>query len=343
MSESKFEFPRQMERLCAALAKYYEINGNSLLHRLVVNARYEVDEEVYYDNWDGGQYSHGVTFRVPSEIFYGVFDNLESVENTLRDNLERLSRIPDEHVHWVRVQMLEDESIAHWREESGLLIRPGPLTVPQSDADLERIWDAKCVRLFMSHKVSYKVECSAVKASLLNFGISAFVAHEDIQPTKEWQDEIERALSSMHLMAAFLTSDFHDSDWTDQEVGFAIGRGVPVFAIRLGKDPYGFIGKYQGIPAIGRNSYDVATEIVRLALDHKQLAEVMVDALLYQFSNALNFDHAGLLVDLLDETLKKPDKAIAERLETAQRESSQVRGCFRCRRKLPSLLARLRS
>ncbi len=29
----------------------------------------------------------------------------------------------------------------------------------------------------------------------------------------------------MDALAALLTTDFHDSNWTDQEVGFAIGRG----------------------------------------------------------------------------------------------------------------------
>ena len=51
----------------------------------------------------------------------------------------------------------------------------------------------------------------------------------------------------MDAFVALLTEGFHDSLWTDQEVGFALSRGVPILAVRLGKDPYGFIGKFQAL------------------------------------------------------------------------------------------------
>jgi hypothetical protein len=51
---------------------------------------------------------------------------------------------------------------------------------------------------------------------LRSFGVSAFVAHENIEPTK-WQDEIEKALLSMNALAAILMPGFHESKWTDQE------------------------------------------------------------------------------------------------------------------------------
>ena len=37
----------------------------------------------------------------------------------------------------------------------------------------------------------------------------------------------------MHVLVALLTPDFHESKWTDQEVGFAIGKGV---LVRGGKE-----------------------------------------------------------------------------------------------------------
>ena len=79
------------------------------------------------------------------------------------------------------------------------------------------------------------------------FGISCFVAHSDIEPTRTWQKEIEKALFSMDVLIALMTEDFSDSNWTDQEIGVAIGRNVLILPIRMGADPYGFIGKYQAI------------------------------------------------------------------------------------------------
>jgi len=89
-----------------------------------------------------------------------------------------------------------------------------------------------------------KKETAALKERLQLLGVSCFVAHEDIHPGHEWQDEIENALASMDGFAALLTEGFHDSAWTDQEVGYALARGVPMIAVRLGRDPYGFIGKF---------------------------------------------------------------------------------------------------
>jgi hypothetical protein len=103
------------------------------------------------------------------------------------------------------------------------------------------------VRVFLSHKATCKKEVSKLKQALVRCGISSFVAHEDIEPTEEWQREIERALFSMDALVALLTQDYHDSYWTDQEAGVAIGRGVPLIAVRLDRDPYGLMGKGQGL------------------------------------------------------------------------------------------------
>jgi hypothetical protein len=39
-----------------------------------------------------------------------------------------------------------------------------------------------------------KTETAGLKERLHLYGVSALVAHEDIRPTKDWQDEIESAL-----------------------------------------------------------------------------------------------------------------------------------------------------
>ena len=62
--------------------------------------------------------------------------------------------------------------------------------------------------------------------------------------------EIEKALFSMHALLPLLTDGFHDSNWTDQEIGIAVGRGVPVISVKLGTDPYGFIAKYQAVQVL---------------------------------------------------------------------------------------------
>jgi hypothetical protein len=99
-------------------------------------------------------------------------------------------------------------------------------------------------RLFISHTSSNAALATKLKQKLWFFGISAFVAHEDIEPTREWQIEIESALRTMDGILALLTADFHTSHWTDQEIGSALGRCLPIIPLSVdGTIPYGFMGK----------------------------------------------------------------------------------------------------
>ncbi len=107
---------------------------------------------------------------------------------------------------------------------------------PVSAAATKRIWGEQKYRLFLSHKSEVKAEVADVKKTLQLFGVSCFVAHEDISPTLEWQEEIENALGSMDGFAALMTPQYHDSDWTDQELGFAFARGVPIVGVQTHTD-----------------------------------------------------------------------------------------------------------
>jgi hypothetical protein len=93
------------------------------------------------------------------------------------------------------------------------------------------------------------------------YAISGFVAHEDIHPTLEWQAEIERALYVMDAFIAIHTVGFSASFWTQQEIGFAVGRGVKIISLKMGEDPTGFISKRQALPHRRRMAEEIAKEI----------------------------------------------------------------------------------
>lgn len=115
--------------------------------------------------------------------------------------------------------------------------------------------------MFISHITSKKQQASNLKNALEEYGITSFVAHEDINPTREWQKEIQRALNSMDCMSAMLYNGFHESNWCDQEVGIALGRSITVLPLILDHDPYGFLGEYQGVKIKGMHPADLAKDI----------------------------------------------------------------------------------
>lgn len=186
--------------------------------------------------------------------------------------------------------------------------------------DQTRIWGNKGYRVFLSHKAGVKKAAAQVKEQLESFGVSAFVAHADIQPTKEWQEEIENALASMDAFVALLTKKFHRSLWTDQEVGYAVGRGVPLIAVKLGRDPYGFIGKFQ---ALSCTWDEVPLEVAKLLIKQPRMLDAFIGALpecrTFDVGNALS--QILPCIDVLTENQ-------AEKLVSAFNSSRQLQGSF---------------
>ena len=153
-------------------------------------------------------------------------------------------------------------------------------------------WKPGHFRLFISHLASFKKTITILKNELEKFGISSFVAHEDIEPTKEWQNEIEKGLFSMDALCAVLMPGFNESKWTDQEIGVALGRGTLVIPIRRGLNPYGFIGKYQGFQVIGKNVGEVAKGIFEIISQHPKTKSKFMNNLIELFLLSINASEA---------------------------------------------------
>jgi hypothetical protein len=117
-----------------------------------------------------------------------------------------------------------------------------------------------------------------LKSVLAPLGISAFVAHEDIHPTLEWQVEIERALHTMEAFVSMHTLGFSKSIWTQQEIGFAVGRGTKIIALRMGEDPTGFISKRQALNRGSRTAEEIAADIDQLLMADPQTSARLEEA-----------------------------------------------------------------
>lgn len=138
--------------------------------------------------------------------------------------------------------------------------------------------DTSAFRLFVSHIAVHKDKATRLKVCLEPLGIDAFVAHEDILPTHEWQVEIERALHNMDAFLAIHTEGFKNSFWTQQEIGFAVGKGIKVISFQMGEDPTGFISKKQALARRQRTAEQIAAEIDTILAADPQTAEKLKSA-----------------------------------------------------------------
>ena len=325
--------PQEIERYVASLEKVYSHKKQTFLQSILVNSKISI-EQTSYDRWDGGQYGFTLRLSIPDTIFVNVIENKDEYEKQIGQDISRLIVINGESIESVSIEMelISDED---WRQKSGLVLRAQKHI---SKSVLSRIWKPIYIRAFLSHKAKHKIGAGKLKDELEKYGISCFVAHNDIKPTKEWVQEIENALFSMEVLITLMTEDFHDSDWTDQEVGVAVGRQVLIIPVKIGKDPYGFIGKYQALSGKWENISKMAKAILGVVLDHPSTKERIERASIRAFKHSPSYDTSKYFVSEIFPYFKKLEEAQVQEVISAFNANSQIYGCYAAEEKLPDLL-----
>lgn len=198
-------------------------------------------------------------------------------------------------------------------------------------------WKPGKLRVFLSHLSAKKEKASELQTALEANGMCSFVAHKDIHPTAEWQAEIETALQTCDLLIALVYPKFHDSDWCDQEIGWALGRGIPVFTIRLGSDPKGFVSRFQAFTGNGKTAEAIGEEILDAAITHKVLQEKIAEAIVTMFVESAHFHEAKSRIAKL-EKLNYWDTSFSKRIKKAVKENYEISHAFGVPERAASLL-----
>lgn len=151
--------------------------------------------------------------------------------------------------------------------------------------------DERPLRLFASHLNTQQLFVKRVADILTGYGISLFVAHEDVAVDDEWHAAIESSLQSVHGGVVFLRPQIVESKWCDQEVGWLLGRGVPVLGLKFsGQDPYGPFGKKQAQTVPDNATAEVvATSIAEWVNSKPQLRNMLVTSLSQALQNSNTF------------------------------------------------------
>lgn len=154
-------------------------------------------------------------------------------------------------------------------------------------------WKPGYVRLFISHSERHKDFVGEIADELAVVGIHGFVAPHVMAYSKPWQDQIEQALWSMQAFVAIVHSDFLTSAWCHQEVGWALGRRVHRYAVRLDADPSGFIARTQWPSMPGATAKDIARAISEWVSSLPDLGESMTDGLFASLESSNDYVSAG--------------------------------------------------
>jgi hypothetical protein len=207
-------------------------------------------------------------------------------------------------------------------------------------------WKPSHLRLFISHSSKRALQVGQIKTELLAFGVDAFVAHDDIEPTTEWLIEIRKALGSCHALVAVLCDDFKSSNYCDQEVGFGLQRGIPIIPVIVNLNPYGFMGPLQGFAATDLSPSIIASAIRKLLFNHattKDIAEiaeqVSLEKLVNDFLNSSNYGISTTLLQRLEgyDSLPRP---IVNKVAMDWKKNDQITGCMGIPRRMELFLKR---
>jgi nucleoside 2-deoxyribosyltransferase len=220
------------------------------------------------------------------------------------------------------VKMASDEVLIDLAAHVGH--RVGEPTLPGVEPSF---WRKDMLRLFISHLATQRAFAGELQEDLFRYGISSFVAHNDIEPTSEWQTQIETALRTCDALVALLHDKFHASNWTDQEIGFAMGRGVPTFAVRLGQTPYGFIGRFQAFNGTNKDAPTLAREFFDCYRKNKQTEKRMAEVVVSLFEVSDTFAEAKERIGFLEE-IQTWDSSFDARIKSAVGANSQIDGSW---------------
>lgn len=298
-------------------------NDHRTMHQLASATPYWVKEDTDSQNFGpNGATGHDLYFFVEEEFFkeISISEQRQIAEEFRRYLNECCESVSDEYWNQVHIE-LADEGDSLYQKA----IKPGQRT--QVNADTLSFWRSGEIRMFISHRDGHKKKAFELQKAMDAYGISSFVAHETIKPTKEWAREIMSGLETMEIMLVFLTDDFAESVYTNQEVGFALGRSIPIIALKLEtKDPPGFISSRQALRGSIANPAAAALELWKLVADQLGMHSRIQASAISAFTKAQSFNDAKEKFETMRSIVEKLTETQISTISQAYQDNSQLYG-----------------
>lgn len=199
------------------------------------------------------------------------------------------------------------------------------------------------VKVFISHHSSQKHIAALLKTTLKDIGCTAFVAHEDIEPTREWVKVIQAELHAMDVLVGMVSTKFNTSVWCQQEVGWAMGRNIPTYFIAFEDTapPIGFAGFQQAFTRTGNTLdsqiKDFTNQLLRHLTGQPNHNHTLRKFFIHELRTSSSFAHTDQIINRLRMCSGYDDDDRAS-VVTTYNTNHQVRDCFYARSRLSDIL-----
>ena len=146
------------------------------------------------------------------------------------------------------------------------------------------------VRIYISHAGAGRARAVALKETLALGGLTGFVSLDDREGAPEWMVETISQLEHMDVLLSLIDDQAHTSAAANQEVGFALGAGVPVLSLHMScvrqeitKTPMGLAASLeQNMWAADETVKSIALKAVEWMLALPQIGPRVTDRLVRQ-------------------------------------------------------------
>lgn len=183
------------------------------------------------------------------------------------------------------------------------------------------------ILVFISHSTKDLIIVGGIKSSLQYYGFDTFIAHEDIDPSKEWQEEILKNLDSCDIFMPILTRNFQTSFWCDQESGIAFEKRKIIISLAVEIKPYGFLSRFQALKLNLNDITSFCKPIINSLKEDKNFKEKMKNCLIRSLLKSQQWEESNNKI-LLVKDMEPFDSGQITQIMKGFVENEELTGAF---------------
>lgn len=152
------------------------------------------------------------------------------------------------------------------------------------------------IKIFLSHSDKDKKIASELKYKLSKYGLSIFLAHEDIDGGSNWVSKLYEEIQNSKIFIMLLSANYHSSNYTEQEAGIALNCSKTILPISIdGTTPHGFVSSRQAIFCLIPFEDSKLEEIVNICKLDNVTTSSDLDKLLSELENSSSYTESATL------------------------------------------------
>jgi len=157
---------------------------------------------------------------------------------------------------------------------------------------------------FLSYQTGDRYVAGEIGSFLDKIGVRRFMAHESINVSRKWQEEILCNLDKADLFIAILSARYLESPYCLQESGIAVFAGKPIIPLAIDRTtPPGFMAHIQS-----RNIQPKALDGQMLLASIAEFDRpTLIDCLIERFNESGSYAEAAENFERLEPYLKNAD------------------------------------